>query len=194
MHRISMLAAEEYNRTYTISRIVNRIRGHFVGRVLTLGAATIFCAILSIALLPLATRQLGASDYGTYGLLMSIVALVAAAADGGATLLIPAHYGLASASERARLFASIAVFAGMAASVAALFLIVLWTRQHGSVSGVSVPLGAIILSAILMPMRVITNLSVTIFSATGRGYAIAAQMTAQSLVAFISTLDLSIRA
>ena len=183
-----MLTAEEYNRTYTISRIVNRIRRHFVGRVLTLGAATIFCAILSIALLPLATRQLGASDYGTYGLLMSIVALVAAAADGGATLLIPAHYGLASASERARLFASIAVFAGMAASVAALFLLVLWTRQHGSVSGVSVPLGAIILSATLMPMRVITNLSVTIFSATGRGYAIAAQMTAQSLVAFISTL------
>jgi O-antigen/teichoic acid export membrane protein len=39
-----------------------------------------------------------------------------------------------------------------------------------------------------MPMRVITNLSVTIFSATGRGYAIAAQMTVQSLVAFISTL------
>ena len=183
-----MLTAEEYNRTYTISRIVNRIRRHFVGRVLTLGAATIFCAILSIALLPLATRQLGASDYGTYGLLMSIVALVTAAADGGATLLIPAHYGLASASERARLFASIAVFAGMAASVAALLLIVLWTRQHGSVSGVSVPLGAIILSATLMPMRVITNLSVTIFSATGRGYAIAAQMAAQSLVAFISTM------
>ena len=58
---------------------------------------------------------------------MSIVALVGAAADGGASLLVPAHYGPASASERARLFASLAAFAGMAASVAALFLIVLWT-------------------------------------------------------------------
>ena len=119
---------------------------------------------------------------------MSIVALVGAAADGGASLLVPSHYGPASALERARLFASLAALAGMAASVAALSLIVLWTRHHGNVSGISVPLGAIILSAILMPMKVITNISVMIFSATGRGPAIAAQMAAQSLVAFISTL------
>jgi hypothetical protein len=49
--------------------ILGRIRAHFVGRVVTLAAATAFNAILSVALLPLATRQLGASDYGIYGLL-----------------------------------------------------------------------------------------------------------------------------
>src|SRR6201987_3214634 len=79
--------------------ILGRIRSHFVGRVMTLAAATAFNAILSVALLPLATRHLGASDYGTYGLLMSIVVLVGAAADGGAGLLVPTHYGSASASE-----------------------------------------------------------------------------------------------
>jgi len=38
--------------------ILGRIRRHFVGRVMTLAAATAFNAILSVALLPLATRQL----------------------------------------------------------------------------------------------------------------------------------------
>src|SRR5262249_47927768 len=51
--------------------ILGRIRRHFVGRVVTLAAATAFNAILSVALLPLATRQLGASDYGIYGLVIS---------------------------------------------------------------------------------------------------------------------------
>ena len=84
--------------------LIERIRRHFVGRVMTLAAATAFAATLALVLLPLTTRQLELSDYGTYGLLVSIVALVGAATDGGASLLVPAHYGLASAAERARLF------------------------------------------------------------------------------------------
>src|SRR6476660_140880 len=70
------------------SEILGRIRAHFVGRVVTLAAATAFNAILSVALLPLATRHLEASDYGIYGLVISIVILVSAAADGGAGLLV----------------------------------------------------------------------------------------------------------
>src|SRR6516225_843972 len=136
--------------------ILGRIRAHFVGRVVTLAAATAFNAILSVALLPLATRHLEASDYGIYGLVISIVILVSAAADGGAGLLVPAHYGSASESERARLFVSVAIFAGVAASVAGF--------------------------------RAITNISVMIFSVTGRGLAIAAQLTIQSLVTFLSTI------
>ena len=159
-----------------------------MGRVMTLAAATAFAATLSLILLPLATRHLELRDYGTYGLLMSIVALVGAATDGGASLLVPAHYGLASASERARLFSSLAVFTGIGASTAGLFLIILWAWQHGTFSGQAIPLAAIALSAVLMPMRAITNLSILIFSVTGRGPAIAAQMAVQSLVAFFSTL------
>ncbi len=119
---------------------------------------------------------------------MSIVILVGAAADGGAGLLVPAHYGSASASERARLFVSLAVFAGTGASAAGLLLIILWAWQHTAFSDQAIPLAAIVLSAVLMPMRAITNISGMIFSVTGRGFAIAAQVAIQSLVAFLSTL------
>ena len=91
-----------------------------MGRVMTLAAATAFAATLSLVLLPLTTRHLELSDYGTYGLLMSIVALVCAAADGGASLLVPTYYGPASKSERARLFTSLAAIAGMGACISGL--------------------------------------------------------------------------
>ena len=168
--------------------ILGRIRRHFVGRVVTLAAATMFNAILSVALLPLVTRHLGASDYGIYGLVMSIVVLVSAAADGGAGLLVPAHYGSASASERARLFVSLALFAGIAATAAGLLMIVPWLWHHGTFSDQAIPLVAVALSVALMPMRAITNIAVMIFSVTDRALAIAAQLAVQSLVTFLSTL------
>ena len=51
--------------------------------------------------------------------------------DGGAGLLVPAHYGSASESERARLFVSVAIFAGVAASVAGFLVIIPWLCHHG---------------------------------------------------------------
>jgi O-antigen/teichoic acid export membrane protein len=168
--------------------ILDRIRAHFVGRVVTLAAATAFNGILSVALLPLATRHLGASDYGIYGLVISIVILVSAAADGGAGLLVPAHYGSASESERAQLFVSVAIFAGIAASIAGLLIIIPWLCHHGPFSDQGVPRAAIVLSVALMPIRAITNISVMIFSVTDRGLAIAAQLAIQSFVTFLSTL------
>jgi O-antigen/teichoic acid export membrane protein len=168
--------------------ILGRIRRHFVGRVVTLAAATVFNAILSVALLPLATRQLGASDYGIYGLVISIVVLVSAAADGGAGLLVPAHYGSASASERARLFVSLALFAGIAASVAGLLMIIPWLWHYRPFSDQPIPFAAVALSVALMPIRAITNISGMIFSVTDRGLAIAAQLAVQSLATFLSTL------
>ena len=110
--------------------LLYRIRTHFVGRVATLALATAFSAILSLALLPLATRVLQASDYGTYALLMSIVTLVSTAMDGGASLLLPARYGPAFASERGRIFVSVALIAGVGASIVGLFLASLWIWQH----------------------------------------------------------------
>jgi O-antigen/teichoic acid export membrane protein len=187
MREIEMFS-NDLKRNSLPSEIVGRIRRHFVGRVVVLAGATAFSAIVSVALLPLTTRYLGASDYGTYGLLISIVVLVGAAADGGAGLLIPAHYGPASASERARLFVSLAVFGGSGASAAGLLLIILWTWQHSTFSDQPIPLAAIVLSAALMPVRVIANIAGMIFSATGRGLAIATQIAMQSLVMFLTTL------
>ena len=182
-----MLASMGVERN-SLSEILGRIRRHLVGRVATLASAIAFHAILSVALLPLATKVLSATDYGTYALFMSIVALVSAAADGGAGLLLPAHYGPASASERGRLFASLAVFACSCGIASGLSLISLWIWRHNAFSVQPTPLAAIALSAALMPMRAITNISVAIFSVTGRGLAIAAQMAIQAIVVFFSTL------
>jgi O-antigen/teichoic acid export membrane protein len=110
------------------------------------------------------------------------------AADGGAGLLVPAHYGSASASERARLFVSLAPFAGIAASLAGFLMIVPWLWHHGPSSDQPIPLATVALSAALMPMRAITNIAVMIFSVTDRGLAIPAQLAIQSLAMFLSTL------
>jgi hypothetical protein len=131
---IKMFSTMGAMRCPVTHQILGRIRRHFVGRVVTLAAATAFNAALSVALLPLATRHLGASDYGIYALVMSIVALVSAAADGGAGLLVPAHYGPASSSERSRLFVSLAIFAGVAASAAGLLIIIPWLWHHATLS------------------------------------------------------------
>jgi|SRR5215471_11289889 hypothetical protein len=61
---IKMLPTVGATRRPIPYEILGRIRRDFVGRVVTLTAATAFNAILSVALLPLATRHLEASDYG----------------------------------------------------------------------------------------------------------------------------------
>jgi O-antigen/teichoic acid export membrane protein len=183
-----MFAKRGKSRCRVSYEMVGRFRSHFVGGVALLAAATAFHAILSIALLPLATRHLGAGDYGAYGLVMSIVALVGATVDGGAGLLVPAHYGPGSASDRAGLFATLALFASIGATAAGFVLIILWAWHHGTFSDQVIPLAAIVLSAVLMPMRAITNVSIIIFSVSGRGSAIALQMAMQSVVMFLSTL------
>ena len=119
---------------------------------------------------------------------MSVVALVGAAADGGAGLLLPAHYAPASASERGQLFGSLIVFAGAGAIASALFLVSLWIWQVSPPSVQPASLAAIALSAVLMPMRAISNISVMVFSVTDRGVAIAAQMAIQAIVVFLGTL------
>src|SRR5262249_29508056 len=66
-----------------------------------------------------------------------------------------------------------------------------WGRERDRsipFSDQAIPLAAIVLSVALMPMRAITNISVMIFSATGRGLAIAAQLAIQSLATFLGTL------
>jgi O-antigen/teichoic acid export membrane protein len=186
--RLQMLATTGLERRSALFEILGRVRLRLVGRIGTLASAIALQAILSVALLPLATKVLSAADYGTYALFMSIIAIVGAAADGGAGLLLPAHYGPASALERGRLFASLAVFACSCGIAGGLFLITLWFWRQNAFSGQPMSLAAIALSAALMPMRAITNISVGIFSVTGRSLAIAAQIVIQAVVVFVSTL------
>ena len=168
--------------------LLSRIRAHFVGRVATLVLATVFSAIASLALLPLATRVLQASDYGTYALLMSIVTLLSTAMDGGASLIFPARYGPAHSLERGQIFVSVAVIAGIGATAIGLLLAVAWNWEHSEFTNRAIPLVTIAITAAIIPMRAVTSISVTVFSVTGRSGAIAAQMTSQAVLVFLGTL------
>lgn len=188
MHELRNAPSRGLERTSVLREILGRIRRHIVGRIATLASAIALHAILCVTLLPLATQVLSAADYGTYALFMSIVALVGTAADGGAGLLLPAYYGAAPTSERGRVFASLAVFAGSCGIASGLSLISLWIWQPSAFSVQSTPLVTIVLTAALMPLRAITNISVAVFSVTDRGPVIAAQMGIQAIVVFLSTL------
>jgi hypothetical protein len=64
MRGIETFVGSGGRRSSALDEILGRIRTHFVGRVVTLAAATAFSALLSVALLPLTTQHLQASDYG----------------------------------------------------------------------------------------------------------------------------------
>ena len=102
----------------------------------------------------------------------SMVALVGAALDGGASVLLPAHYGPASTAERGRIFASLTLFALLGASVAGLLLIFYWSWHHSIFVEQSGHL-IIAITAVLMPLRVLTAIAMMSFTVTGRSFAIA---------------------
>jgi O-antigen/teichoic acid export membrane protein len=171
--------------------LVARFRGQLAGRVTVLAAATLLQAALAVALLPIATTVLSAGDFGVYGLLLSFVALVSAVSDGGAGLVMPAHYGPASAVERARLFASFGWFAGCAGTVAGLSFLAVWPWRHTAFSAGTldaVPFAAALLTALLMPLRAVSQIMITTLSLTGRGIAIASQIVTQSITGFLITI------
>jgi O-antigen/teichoic acid export membrane protein len=130
---------------------------------------------------------LHASDFGSYAILMSIVALVGAALDGGASILLPAHYGSASTAERGRIVASLTLFALLAASSAGLLLVGCWSWHHALFVEQSGHL-IITITAVLMPLRALTAIAMMSFTVTGRSFIIAVLVACQSVVIFCSTL------
>src|SRR5581483_1651646 len=55
-------------------------------------APSIFQAILSIAVLPIATLVLGPSDYGAFAVVSAIAGVATALATSAAGMILPAHY------------------------------------------------------------------------------------------------------
>lgn len=167
---------------------IHRIRTHFLGRVATLALATAWFAALSVALLPLATRVLHASDYGAYALLMSVVAFVGTAMDGGASLIVPASYKSLNSQGRGRLITSVVVVACIGASLTVIVLGIAWAWYQRKYPSLDIMLPMILVAAAIIPSRVTTNILITAFSVTGRSNAIAAQMIAQATAIFVASL------
>ena len=75
-------------------------------------------------------------------------------------------------SPPARLFVSLAIIGGLGEVAAGLFLIMLWTWQHGIFWNRAIPLAAIVLSAVLMATKtavVVRTFMRQPFSLTGTG-------------------------
>jgi O-antigen/teichoic acid export membrane protein len=174
-----------------LARGLLRIRGKFAGRVAVLAAATGFQAAISVVQILLVTRVLSAEDFGTYGMLMSGVALAGAICEGGAGWLIPAHHAVATPIERARMFTTVAVFATAIGTFLGLLLLIFWPRNRFVLGGNQIEatsFGVVIIVAILTPLRPVVQQMNTVFSVSGRGIAIALQMFAQSICGFLVTL------
>jgi len=167
---------------------ITLFRAHFIGRVATLGIATFFSAVLSIALLPIATKSLHASDYGTYALLTSIIILVSSAMDGGSPLFLPAVYYRGSPRERARMFVTSAIIAASGGSVICITALAVERYFHTPSFEFQIPLDAMLIAAVTVPLRSVAAITTVIFSITNRSYAIAIQTLLQAVCVFVFTI------
>ncbi|WP_375159458.1 oligosaccharide flippase family protein [Bradyrhizobium sp. RDT46] len=147
--------------------------------------------LLAIALLPLTTLRLTAADFGYLALLMSIVAFANALSDCGGTLALPVHFAAESEGERRRMIASFFVVTFTVSVALAVLFALSWVTVAGRVldaDGQPFSWTIDILAAAIIPLRSVSMLSTTIFSVSGRGNAIAAQIAVQAIGTFLGTL------
>lgn len=135
------------------------LHGGFPLKVFVYFGASAFQAVLSIALLPLATQVLGPAEYGSYAYAMAVTALASALSDPGGGIVLSGHYGVAQTEDRRRMLSTILVASTGLASGIGVTLYFAWpllalasgNQQVVSATGVvlaclSVPLRAMIAS------------------------------------------------
>ncbi|MHC4052579.1 oligosaccharide flippase family protein [Bradyrhizobium sp. 25ACV] len=147
--------------------------------------------LLAIALLPLTTLRLTAADFGYLALVMSIVAFANALSDCGGTLALPVHFAAESEGERRRMIASFFVVTLTVSVALAVLFALSWVPVAGRVldaDGQPFSWTIDILAAAIIPLRSASMLSTAIFSVSGRGNAIAAQIAVQAIGNFLGTL------
>ncbi|ABD06242.1 hypothetical protein RPB_1532 [Rhodopseudomonas palustris HaA2] len=172
-------------------RLIAAIRGRLAGRMIVFLIATCVQVVLAIALLPLTTVVLTAADFGTYALLMSVAAFANALGDGGGSLALPAHYAVEPAHERRAMLASFFVVSFCLSSAVAIVFVIAAPQLGaflGDADGKGFAWSIVGLTAVLIPLRAASALATTVFSVSGRGNAIAAQMVAQAIGTFVGTL------
>ncbi|MDD1529850.1 hypothetical protein C7U92_07060 [Bradyrhizobium sp. WBOS7] len=165
------------------------LRGRFAGRVLLFVSATVFQAVLSVAILPLTTVVLTAADFGYFALMMSWAALAGAFGDAGGSLALPANYSVASIPERRRMLSSFFTVALLfSVSLAVVFLVAWPWLQHIMSVPVEDSRATLLLTALLIPLKSATILATNVFAVSGRGNAVAAQIAMQAVGSFAGTL------
>lgn len=165
------------------------LRGRFAGRVLLFVSATVFQALVSVAILPLTTVVLTAADFGYFALMMSWAALASAFGDAGGSLALPANYSVASVPERRRMLSSFFLVSLLISSGLAVLFVAAWPWLQKMMSvAEEAPRATLVLTALLVPLKSVTILSTNVFAVAGRGNAVAAQIALQAIGSFAGTL------
>jgi len=165
------------------------LRGRFAGRVLLFVSATVFQALMSVAILPLTTLVLTAADFGYFALMMSWAALASAFGDAGGSLALPAFYSVASTTERRRMLSSFFLVSLLISSGLAILLVAAWPSFQEMMSvAEETSRATLVLTALLVPLKSVTSLSTNVFAIAGRGNAVAAQIALQAVGSFAGTL------
>ena len=170
---------------------ISAIRGRLAGRMLIFLGATFLQMVLGIALLPLTTVVLTATDFGYFALLTSVAAFANAIGDGGGSLALPAHYGVSSQDERRRMLATFFLVSFCLSSALALVFVILSPTFATYVAGVDAEQFSwliVVLTAVSIPLRSMSTIATSVFSVSGRGNAIAGQIAAQAIGTFLGTL------
>lgn len=154
------------------------------GSVALLATASGLQAMLAIAIFPIATLFLEAAEFGVYALLMSCVALAIAVSDGGSALAIPAHFEPADSDARGRMIVTFAAISGTLGLAAGIFLLLFLPRTTALISLPDLPASIWIACAVLVPLRALATTSTVVFSVSGRGVVIAAQIAIQAIITF----------
>jgi O-antigen/teichoic acid export membrane protein len=169
---------------------LSAVRQRILGRIFAIGGMSALQALLSVAILPFATKVLSASDYGLYGLMLSIAGFATMFADSGGSLALPAHYDHASEHERREMLATfffVSLSIGFLIGIA--FILCIGTLAGSAVgNAAATPFSIIFITAMLIPLRSLSSLTTTVFSVSGRGIAIALQIGAQAVVTFAAVL------
>ena len=118
-------------------------------------------------------------------------ALAGMASDSGGNIVFPAHYRASAPAERGRMFASFACFSAAVGTLLGVLILVGWSWRHALLApdalDAASPL-AVALTAAMMPLRAISMATTTMFSAGGRGLAIALQLAVQAIVNFVTAV------
>ncbi|MBB4376193.1 Membrane protein involved in the export of O-antigen and teichoic acid [Bradyrhizobium sp. Rc3b] len=171
-------------------KLIVFIRGQLAGRILFFLAATGLQIALAIAILPLTTIVLTATDFGYFALMMSLAAFVNAVTDGGGSLALHAHYGVATPDERRPMVASFLLVAFSLSSILSISFVVVWPLLVPFIIGADgeeFSWTIVVLTAALIPLRSLSVMATSILSVAGRANAIAAQIASQALGAFAAT-------
>lgn len=148
-------------------------------------AANIVQGLLSVALLPLATRILGPEEYGAYGMAVVVVALVVALCETGAVYVLYGHYPGLAESDRRALLGSLVFLQLIVGAFAALLLWMVWplVSAHDAVLTSLYPT-ELVLACLVVPCRTVWGILSPALIAQRRSNWVAAAVASQALATF----------